>query len=665
MAVHWQVQFKSISGTDYVVNIYDSTYSGTPVQLIGAAEPFVTSENDNNDILEPVRYSTGYINIVNTDGLSGLMPTTPKARFVTLTSGNETLWQGYIKQQQFSQPWDTEPYVLQFPIISAIGILDRKIEKGDVPERARIAEYLRLAFTNTDATYDTIIFPADLSASNGAIYDVIFRLGLQDRNWFNFRNENVLDPDESRYDGMTWLNILTELMKAFGYTLYEKGKTIFIIGHRNDNYLSIPFSALSTLALNGSVTETAVAVRTIQVNNLQIAGNDGTVDYLESKRRAVVEAQINPFQMDSLPILNTLYLYYLATLDVVKNQNGHGTTYAYYNKRLGLYGPQQGTNIWTFKSYQNDVEQTWSGQDITRDYYIAVYCRDESGNDMIVINYDSTENAVGWGTGWVCSVKSPSESFFAGGYITLHANVNFYEGTGGSVDSTHRCKFMLRVGSYYYNASTHSWTTTPTQFTTSLQDGQPVMSNQEQGEDGSLYFKIPANGIYGDVELYIYAPYSTSPQATFHQAVYEISTLDMRYVDYIDDPFKDEQVTDTNRFVVGLNTFASQDEEQNIAITSFIQQRMGYGVVLAPDFSQPLGKLYDRYVGDLIYFEDTLTRIIKKCYQNMQEVLTIPVRRVDEFLPTDIYSNNGSYRYLSLNHNWADEKQTIMIYKRS
>ena len=665
MAVHWQVQFKSISGTAYVVNIYDSTYSGTPIQLTGAAEPFVTMENDNNDILEPVRFSTGYINIVNTGSIAGLMPTTPKARFVTLTSGNTILWQGYIKQQQFSQPWDTTPYVLQFPVISALGILDRKIEKGDVSERARIAEYLRLALSNTGATYDTIVFPADLSASSGASYDVIFRLGMQDRNWFSFRNENVLDPDESRYDGMTWLDILTELMKAFGYTMYEKGKTIYIVGHRNDNYLSISYSALSTLASNGTVTETAVSARTIQVSNLQIASDDGTVDYLESKRRAVVEAQINPFQQDSLPILSTLYLDYLATVDVVKNQSEHGTTYAYYNKRLGLYGPQQGTNIWTFKSYQDDVEQTWSAQDITRDYYIAVYCRDASGNDMIVINYNSLDNASGWGTSWVCSVKSPSESFFAGGYITLHAAVNIYEGTGGSSEDLYQCKFMLRVGSYYYNATTHSWTTTPTQFTTSLKDGQPVISNIEQGDNDSLYFKIPDNGIYGDVELFIYAPSPTSPLATMHEAVYEISSLDMRYVDYIDDPFKDEQVTDTNRFVVALNSFASQDEELDIAITSFVQQRMGYGVLLAPDFSKPLGKVYDRYVGDLIYFEDTLTRIIRKCYQYMQEILTIPVRRVDEFLPTDIYSSGSSYRYLSLKHDWADEKQTIMIYKRS
>lgn len=663
MAIRWKVPFKSIGGTTYNVNIYDASFSGTATELTGAAHPFVTSDENSNEILKPVRISTGYINIVNTGNLTDLFPTTPKARYVTLTSGNDTLWQGYIRNEQFTQPWDREPYTLQIPVVSALGILEGcQLEKGDISDRARVAEYLRLAIVQTGCSYNNIVFPADLGAQSGGPWDIIFRFGLQDRNWFQYKNQNLIDPTESRYDGMSWLSVLTELMNAFGYTMYEKGKTIYIIGRRRNYYLSIAVSALSTLAANGNPTESSVTSNTITIASQQIAGSNGTVDILPQKRRAVVEGSINPFSEDSTPIANTLYLTYAGMLTIQKQYNGSTVDY-YYNKTLGVYIPETGTNIWTFKSYQNGTEQTWNSQDITRDYNIAVYCRDKGGNDMILINYDDTGSSQAWGTGWLCSVKSPSQSFLAGGYISIHACIDFFEGEGGSALSTHRAKFMVRIGNYYYNTSTHSWTTTPTQFSTLINNGNiEAESTEEKGNNDCIYLPVPDSGIYGDVEVYIYNPYSTAAAQTYHQTMYEISKIDVKYVESMYDPYKDEPVTDTNRFVLDLDAFAKEDETKNIAVTSFINGRMGYGVLIKPDFSTPQGKIYDRYAGN-IYFEESLTYIINACYQKPQQVLTIPIRRASEFLPTDVYAWNGNHSYLSVEHDWCDEIQKLKIFK--
>lgn len=661
MAIHWKIPFKSITGTAYTLNVYDATYSGSAVTLTAAATPFVTNEDNSTDILEPVRISTGTINIINRGDLAGLLPSTPKARRVTLTSGNDILWQGYIKQQQMTQPWQQTPYELQLPVVSALGILDNKIEKGDVPYRARIAEYLRLAIAATGATYTNIVYPADLKLDADGTWDVFFRLGLQDRNWFSYKNENVLDPDESRYDGMTWIDILTELMRAFGYTLYEYGTTLYIIGRRGMLHNSITIADLEELAENGETTPTAITSQAVAISSLQIGGTDGTIDVMEAKRRAIVESQINPFNDDSLPVMNTLYLDYVATIDVQKQAYQVAGWY-YYDKKLGLYEPKQDSNVWTFRQFNNGSEVTWDAQDITRDYNMAVYCRDSEGNDQIVINYDSIGD--GWSNDWVCSVKSPSQSFFAGGYISLHLGVEFYEGVGGSAPETHRAKFMLRLGSYYYNATTHAWTTTPAQFDTQIEDGLIVPpSSYESGDNNTLVFKIPDSGIYGDVELFIYNPYSTAATQQGHQAVYEISKMDMRYVDYETDNFKDEYITDTNRFVVPLNTFARDDDERKTALSSFINHRMGYGVMMAPDFSSPQGKLVDRYAGE-VYLEESLVRLATTCYENAQQILTIPIRHASHLTPTDSYTwHSDTYHYLSVVRNWADDLQYLQIFK--
>jgi hypothetical protein len=66
MAIHWQVKFKSLrAGTDYTVNIYDAAYSGNPIPLKGGAEPFITQEDDDEDMFLPIRTQSGYIRIVD------------------------------------------------------------------------------------------------------------------------------------------------------------------------------------------------------------------------------------------------------------------------------------------------------------------------------------------------------------------------------------------------------------------------------------------------------------------------------------------------------------------------------------------------------------------------------------------------------------------------
>jgi hypothetical protein len=43
MAIHWHVKFRSLRDeTLYTVNVYDDSYTGSPVQLTGAANPFET-----------------------------------------------------------------------------------------------------------------------------------------------------------------------------------------------------------------------------------------------------------------------------------------------------------------------------------------------------------------------------------------------------------------------------------------------------------------------------------------------------------------------------------------------------------------------------------------------------------------------------------------------
>ena len=51
MAVRWTIPFKTLRSNELLtVNIYDSTFSGEAMVLMGAAEPFETHEEGGDDL---------------------------------------------------------------------------------------------------------------------------------------------------------------------------------------------------------------------------------------------------------------------------------------------------------------------------------------------------------------------------------------------------------------------------------------------------------------------------------------------------------------------------------------------------------------------------------------------------------------------------------------
>ena len=666
MAIHWRCRFKSLNGTDYSINIYDATYSGsTPVELTGAANPFETQEDAGDDVLKPVRTSTGTISLVNINGLNDLIPATPKARYVTLTSGNDTLWQGYIQQAQFTQQWQSVPYVVELPVVSALGILSGpQIEKGEIPSRARIAEYFRQAILKSGGTYTQIVFPAEIGVTANGTWDAFWRFGIQERNWFTYKNENVLDADESRFDGVTWLEMMESMLEAFGYTMYERGTVIYILSRTATNYLGITMSDLSKLADNDEITPTTITPSTIQISSLQIGDSNGTIDIVPVKRRAIVEGSIKQYEEDSTPQIDTKYLDYVATVTVDKQQTGSAGTY-YFNEQLGVYQQKQGASIWQFRSFLDGVQQTWDGQDITRDYHIGAFCRRLTGEDILFINYNNVGQGTGWGGDWTISAKSASQSLFAGGFFLLQGSVELHQGTGAATERTYNGKFMLRVGDYYYNVTNDTWQTTPCTFLAAIDENSgkliPYNTYNMQNGDDKIYIKVPNTGIFGDVELRFYDPESSAATQQELEAVFVFRDITLDYIWPIQSVFNDNQVTDTNRFVESMNSFAASDEEKNIQVTSFIGNRMGYGVLIKPDFSAPLEKAITRDGNS--YFEETLIDAMTSCLRTPQQILRIPIRRDAPFSPLDTYVYNGSHKYLSCRTTWRDSLQYLQIFK--
>lgn len=127
MAKRFTLSFYSRAGISCLVDIYDNTYTGSIVTpLTGAATPVEWEEDNSDDLLEVIRYKTGYLNIIETyrGELDALYPLTNTQLRVEVYYGSALVFSGFIQAQSFDNKWEASPREMSFPIISPLGLLD-------------------------------------------------------------------------------------------------------------------------------------------------------------------------------------------------------------------------------------------------------------------------------------------------------------------------------------------------------------------------------------------------------------------------------------------------------------------------------------------------------------------------------------------------------------
>ena len=125
----YQIQFKSFrSDTLYTVRV--GTGSDT-IQLTGAAEPFTTEEDNDEDFFCHLRIQTGYMRFVDDGYIPGtstafdwrtLLPDAALDQPVVLTEGNDVVWRGFIQMQQPDSVIYEYPCEREYAIYDILGV---------------------------------------------------------------------------------------------------------------------------------------------------------------------------------------------------------------------------------------------------------------------------------------------------------------------------------------------------------------------------------------------------------------------------------------------------------------------------------------------------------------------------------------------------------------
>lgn len=287
MKIRWQMQFVSLRGTSYVVNIYDANYNGNYInQLTGGANPFVTEEDDDEDFYVPIRTQSGKLGIIVNDlsMLRALMPTKATDRPVVLrTSTNVVKWVGYIPGSQYSQPWDAPPFETSIPVV---GIMEAM--KGEMFTQANGFTSL---YDIMSAINDKFPIGLRMFYPNIARPNEVYAQNLNFQKFIEPIKRADLDTTDS-YEPSSLFDVVEAWCQYLGVSLREFGNAFYFTVH---DYLEF-----ASYEEDDFTQSTQAQYGDISFNNLTIGSNDHKMSYAKAYKRVEGTFSVDPEKYEEI-----------------------------------------------------------------------------------------------------------------------------------------------------------------------------------------------------------------------------------------------------------------------------------------------------------------------------------------------------------------------------
>lgn len=306
---NYKITFVSLrAATVYTLNIGGG--SGAAVPLKGAAQPFTSQENGDENVFLPIRTQSGYIRIVDdgkddngqslsSDWWKDLCPATDTERPVTLTStsGGQTVvhWQGFMQAQNFSGVLYGNPQEREFPVTCALSVL--AAEDPDYHNGTKNFAFMLKTFCDTiDTLSGDAVHISNLMVQGGA--DARQWL-LTKVDWFNFADEDREGIMRAKY---SLYSVLEDMCRFWGWTARTCATTLYLTcadDATEQNFLSLTRAQLNTLssASTDTTTGSVVASQTVTLADsisVPIFASTNNEDYkVQGPHRAVVKSDCN------------------------------------------------------------------------------------------------------------------------------------------------------------------------------------------------------------------------------------------------------------------------------------------------------------------------------------------------------------------------------------
>lgn len=688
--IHWTVSFRTRGEKLGVLKLYEENYAGEVVEMTPAVVQFETEEDSADTWFVPIRKQTGYIRVLDEGNTDGIMPVGMKDRYVEYMEDGVLKWCGYVVPDVFSAEWDVTPNEVEFPVIGGLGVLECEYLNED--DGLGVVSLVSLLCECLDATgikYNRIYFPKEVLQSEDDT-DYLFPITIEVSR-FNFFAENDTlnseDADWTRYNGSTCYDVVSEIMKLWGWTIRERGNDLWITSTVNQGSISITIDELHSLA-NGS----RVAINVVDadyaehdISLLELAGSDHKKDILQGRKKVIVKAAVNPVgavvpsvDMDKMDFVDTL-LTPFTTNDRI---------YAY--EKINLYKPKRGYTDVEFRSYVktgiNFVYDNWTQlpQVIeAMSLYIGAYFIEQERvltedfeakknwnlSETIRINlqdwsgdYPTVEEARNLP---IVIMRSRKVANYVSGAFVISAQTRSisqgfltdYDGNGkGSLE------IRFRVGNKCWNGS--AWVSDSVWFTVEMGNEEDKNSTQGTGKIISTKtLDMPYNGADGYV-MPINQPLSGEVELTIHavrnDGGYGVLMLDNFKVDYYGEDLNQKKNDESeNRYAKQTGLNYNSEEEISLQMATTNNNKAGYGVL-----SLNGANVETMYFVGANQTERPEMNLVNKgvqLYGRTTEKLTLQLEVIGAN-PHDLLTRNGKkYVLASEAVNWQEETGQYII----
>ena len=304
--VHWRVPFVSLAGRAYNADIYEYGYNGSNVTLKGAPQPFVTQENNDDDIFSAIRAQSGYLRIIldpvgtpsDAGRLEAIVPSNDTEKMIRLThtEDNATVvdWQGFLQCQIYTQAWSGTAHLVEIPVRSMLATLEHK----RVPST--------LANSGATRLLNVIVTAFDQLASGfmGGVDSIDAVIGqwmkvMVDWNaFFSTDDENSDGYTTPLQYGISWMEAMEMVCEVFGLMMREHGDRLVIAQYdraaSNLKMRSLTWAQAQSIA--AGTTDPAIGSSLPTPTNVTSSatwrGTDNNVNYMPGAKK--VEVTFSP-----------------------------------------------------------------------------------------------------------------------------------------------------------------------------------------------------------------------------------------------------------------------------------------------------------------------------------------------------------------------------------
>lgn len=715
MAYYWTIPFADIEGNTFTIKILNSGASWDR-ELMGAAVPFVTQEDDNDDMFMPVRGQSGYIRIVdmgedadgNTFDWRDLIPDEDTEKPVFLYNSSNTLvWCGFMKPETFQGEFEMMPQEREFPVMSPLDALEALEFRPGTDDTISIAGILEKIFSSLSDYINVIDYFYFQGTDAITDYSVT--------TWLYYRVATGLftdaDDDGNTIYKYNCLEVLQYVCQFFGWTCRMNGPDIWFVSPAQDiasnGFMMVDLQDLYYIETQYTVQCYPYSFISVALYN-SFKSKNNTETYIPGLRKVTVTEDVDKIdtvfelpgdEMKELGVKNEAAD---AGMWADNMRSGtYGSTGGWYAKDIisTLNNPSQGEYNYTF-TFKNITIETpgFGGVQSSLDYFFKMSLIDWddsafSNGALVKKNYNFSPvfilslNTYAYSSGVIyldkpaAIITSRYKVGLTDGVLVINMDVQndvVEDDAHATYNGAGLIYMSVRIGDRYYNANnTGEWELVSSVsdwlqeavFSTTLGGGSPaqgtgaIYCNRTLNGDYPPYsgFGIPVSNVelYGEIEIKIY---SVLPYGGFSNI--NVTSFSMEFLrgnSYLNwnDRDKNTYISDAG------NSLINTREVSNI-FTVDENNAPGNGILLDPAGGYATGMTFSGSGGGSQYSPGQhLADAILAFYNTPRRILTLELpRHLYEFTPQHKVTYDGStYYVLSVSNNWRDDICTVKLIK--